>query len=165
MKNILLQYLRYNAWANERVVSFMKESYADIEMKSSFPTIRKTLYHIWDAQQAWVLRLNNQPVTDWPSKTFEGSFNEACSLLVKASVELADWIELKEEIFLTSAIRYESMQKVPYTNMVNEILMHMCNHATFHRGQLITMLRNAGETNLGSTDLITFFREKSAFNN
>ena len=35
------------------------------------------------------------------------------------------------------------------------------NHGTYHRGQLITMLRQTGVTNLPATDLIVYYREQS----
>ena len=32
------------------------------------------------------------------------------------------------------------------------------NHSTYHRGQLVTLLRGAGFTALSTTDLISFYR-------
>lgn len=159
MKPLILQYAQYNVWANERVAGFINEEWVDIEMKSSFSTIRKTLYHLWDAQHIWLSRLNGLPVSGGPGKTFTGSFKEACSLLVLSSKELVAFIEKKEESFLLREISYENLQKATFTNKVYEMIMQTCNHATFHRGQLITMLREAGATELKSTDMITFLRE------
>ena len=34
---------------------------------------------------------------------------------------------------------------------------HIINHNTFHRGQLVTLLRQAGFTKLSSTDLFTYY--------
>ncbi|MCC6683708.1 MAG: DinB family protein [Bacteroidia bacterium] len=159
MKQLFLQYAQYNVWANARISEFIKEEWVDIEMKSSFSTIRKTMFHIWDAQHIWLNRLNGLPVTGGPGKTFAGSFKEACSLWALSSKELVAFIESKDESFLLKEISYENLQKVAFTNKVYEIIMQICNHATFHRGQLITMLREAGATELKSTDMITFLRE------
>ena len=52
----------------------------------------------------------------------------------------------------------------PYSNTVEEIIYHVVNHGTFHRGQIVTMLRANGVTKLAdteelsSTDLITYLR-------
>jgi uncharacterized damage-inducible protein DinB len=40
-----------------------------------------------------------------------------------------------------------------------EMLAHVFNHNTYHRGQLITMLRQVGVTDLPQTDLIFFYRQ------
>jgi uncharacterized damage-inducible protein DinB len=38
-----------------------------------------------------------------------------------------------------------------------QTVLHHNNHATYHRGQLVTMLRQAGFTNFSNTDLATYF--------
>ncbi|MBX7203980.1 MAG: hypothetical protein K1X81_01015 [Bacteroidia bacterium] len=159
MKQLILQYAQYTVWANARISEFIKEEWLDLEMKSSFATIRKTVFHIWDAQHIWLSRLNGLPVSAGPGKTFTGSFKEACHLWVLSSKELVAFIESKDESFLLNEITYENLQKAIFTSKVFEMIMQTCNHATFHRGQLITMLREAGATELKSTDMITFLRE------
>ncbi len=47
-----------------------------------------------------------------------------------------------------------------YFNSVEEIIMHVMNHGTYHRGQLITMLRMVGFTAVESTDFIRYLRMK-----
>jgi uncharacterized damage-inducible protein DinB len=37
---------------------------------------------------------------------------------------------------------------------------HLANHGTYHRGQVVTMLRQLGVTTVPSTDLIAFYRER-----
>ena len=44
------------------------------------------------------------------------------------------------------------------TNRVGDILRHVVNHASYHRGQLVTMLRQLGHPAV-NTDLIRFYRE------
>jgi len=39
---------------------------------------------------------------------------------------------------------------------------HLVNHGTYHRGQVITMLRQLGVNGPPSTDLIAFYREQQA---
>ena len=72
---------------------------------------------------------------------------------------LADFISAKGEAFLTEQIDYKTMKGDAYSNTAEEILVHVINHGTFHRGQVITMLRELGFTQFPSTDLITFLRQ------
>ena len=50
------------------------------------------------------------------------------------------------------------MKGEPFTDSVEDTLFHVVNHSTYHRGQIITMLREAGETKVVSTDLIHYLR-------
>jgi uncharacterized damage-inducible protein DinB len=43
-----------------------------------------------------------------------------------------------------------------------QMFQHVVNHGTYHRGQVTTMLRQLGAAPPKSTDMITFYREKSA---
>ena len=55
---------------------------------------------------------------------------------------------------------YKNTKKDQFKQPVYEMLLHLFNHQTYHRGQLITMLRQSGETNIPNTDLISFLRKK-----
>ena len=48
-----------------------------------------------------------------------------------------------------------------YESPVWQIVLHVVNHATLHRGQVVAMLRQLGMTPPG-TDLIYYYRELEA---
>lgn len=56
-------------------------------------------------------------------------------------------------------VSYKTLDGKEFKNTVEEVVTHCMNHGTYHRGQLITMLRQAGHTKVGSTDYIRFARE------
>src|SRR5438128_884263 len=66
MKELLLQYTKYNLWANTKLLGFIESAVAkdpavlDKEIPSSFNTIHKTLYHIYYAENIWYKRLNGE---------------------------------------------------------------------------------------------------------
>ena len=155
------KHLQYNAWANQKTVEILKDvddNTLDTELKSSFPTIRKTLLHIWDAQQIWLLRLQGQPTTKWPSQDFTGGTGELYKQYIGDSKALANFIASKDRAFLDSHISYKNMKGQDFTSNVEDILFHVVNHGTFHRGQIVTMLRELGFTSFPSQDLITYLR-------
>jgi uncharacterized damage-inducible protein DinB len=79
MKKLVADYARYNLWANERIISVVKEmdtSLIDKDLGSSFPSIRQTLLHIWDVETLWLQRLKGENPTAFPSKSFTGSHEE-----------------------------------------------------------------------------------------
>ena len=60
MKDLLLNYTRYNLWANKCLADTMEvlsDEQVNREMVSSFPTIRKTVFHLWGAEDIWKRRL------------------------------------------------------------------------------------------------------------
>ena len=59
MKQLLENYTSYNLWANKRIAEMLRENSAaaDKEIKSSFPSLKKTLCHIWGAEDFSQIRL------------------------------------------------------------------------------------------------------------
>ena len=162
MASHLISLTQYNLWANTKIVQFITEAgdtIADETLISSFPTIRKTLYHTWDAQEIWMKRLKRESTSTWPSHSFTGTLAEALELFLESSSGFVRFAENLQEEDHLSNIKFHSIDGTAYQNTIEEIIMHVMNHGTFHRGQLITMLRNAGFQNVGSTDMIRFFRE------
>ncbi|HNC33623.1 MAG TPA: DinB family protein, partial [Bacteroidia bacterium] len=101
--NLLLRYANYNKWANQRITNAIVsagETVADTEMKSSFNTVRKTIYHIYDSQHTWIMRIQNKPYSWPPSKDFKGDLNEFSKLLIESSQEWINYISnLNDEDF------------------------------------------------------------------
>jgi uncharacterized damage-inducible protein DinB len=163
MVHSLVQHLTYNLWANERighVIMAQDEAVLNAEQKSSFTTISKTVFHIWDAEVIWLTRLKGSSLTDWPSKSFNGTKADMLHGLIKNSTELLNYVKERGEPFLGQTIAYKSIKGDSFESSVEEILFHVVNHGTYHRGQIITMLHGSGAKQMVSTDLINWFREQ-----
>lgn len=163
MKDLLLSYVKYNLWANKRLCERLEgldEHIWNAELKSSFKTIRLTLLHIWDAQQIWFLRLKGKPVAEWPGSNYTGSNSELTDSFLKQSEEMITLVELYTDEKLNSFCEFNDMKGNPHNIKISDILQHCMNHATFHRGQLVTMLRELDVDNIPGTDYITYVRER-----
>ncbi|HWB63211.1 MAG TPA: DinB family protein, partial [Chitinophagales bacterium] len=97
--------------------------------------------------------------TGWPSANFKGGKAELLAGLSENSAELASFIATKDNSFLESAITYKNTKGIEFNNKVEDILYHVVNHASFHRGQLVTMLRQLGFDKFPPQDLIAYIRE------
>lgn len=162
MKELLKDYTKYNIWANERICRILESLPADLldkELRSSFSTIRKTVYHIWDAEAIWNKRLNGRSLKQQPSAAFKGSFEEFKNDFLGGSGKLFMFVINKESKQLEQILTYKNIKGVTFSNKTNHIIQHVVNHSTFHRGQIIAMLRIMGVTEVFPTDFIAFARE------
>ncbi|RAI98650.1 putative damage-inducible protein DinB [Chitinophaga skermanii] len=129
----------YNAWANERLIEWLTskpKACFDEEVASSFNTIKKTFQHIVDTQQFWleVLQVRNEKINF-------GNTEDAYELfdyIIEQSNELRDYILTLDDEALCEPVSFTTPW-VSGTQSRFEYIMHVMNHSTYHRGQIITM--------------------------
>lgn len=161
MAYAIKKHLAYNEWANTKIADVLREVDDQIffqDNKSSFPSIAKTVLHIWDAQHIWVTRMKGSNISKWPSASFKGSKDDSLNGLIESSSELSTFLLSKTKPFLATTYPYKNMKGEPFESTYEDTLFHVVNHGTYHRGQIVTMLREAGITQLPSTDLIHYLR-------
>lgn len=162
MKHIIHRLTAYNVWANQRITGLLREQPDAVlqqEIASSFPSIRKTAFHIWDAEHLWLKRLHGERQPVWPSKNFAGTMEEAYEAWASASRALMEYAQSLSEEQLLEEFDYQNTKGEAFRQPRYEALLHVVNHSTYHRGQLITMLREAGvNEGLPATDLIVYLR-------
>lgn len=155
----ILRQTNYNAWANTLVFDVIKtisEGTLMRPMGNSFSSICETLLHIWDAEFIWLNRLQGKPFNPLPSNTWKPK--EGLHGWIDCSNELHAYCRAQESIWWEKDARYLLLSGEEQSTPHVDVVMHVTNHSTFHRGQIITMLRQAGITDLPSTDLIAFLR-------
>jgi uncharacterized damage-inducible protein DinB len=163
MKQLLQQYAAYNLWANKIITDKLSQISTEIlykEMNDSFGGIYKTVIHLLDVESIWWQRLKLQEHVEWPGKNFEGNFEELSQQLLLLSKQWSDWVHAANDINLTHVFGYQNSKKEFFKQPVYEMLMHLFNHQTFHRGQIITMLRQNGIEKIPRTDFIVFSRKR-----
>lgn len=162
MKELLRKYAFYNIWANVRIINILKtlpEDMLNKVLKSSFRSIKLTVLHIYDAETIWLKRLEGQSLNNWPSENFNGTSYEAFMLLENASKNISGYIDSISQDSLRNDCTFTSFAGVKFTIKIYDIIQHCFNHSTFHRGQIVTMLRELDIDGIPSTDYITYIRE------
>lgn len=160
MKQIVGLQAAYNVWANKRIAEILRKVEPDLldaPVVSSFPTLRKTVYHIWDAEYIWLKRLEGESISYWPSEKLTSE--TPIDGFLKVSDMLLNIVKYNDDNWLNEICEYSNMRGDKFVQPRFQVLMHVLNHSTFHRGQLVTMLRNLEVTDLVSTDLITYLRQ------
>ena len=163
MKKMLAQYATYNLWANNRLIEIINnltDEQVDREIISSFTSIRKTVLHLWDVENIWWQRMKLVEVQVWQSDSYTGSLMELNNNLLAQSKQWKEWIDIATEAALEHEFIYRNSKKDQFKQPVYEMLLHLFNHQTYHRGQLVTMLRQVDEKSIPNTDLISFLRKK-----
>jgi uncharacterized damage-inducible protein DinB len=143
-------------WATERTLQAVSalslEAYTK-DLGNSFPSVRDTLVHIYGADRAWLGRIQRQNL----GRVNPEHYLDVEGLKADWLQVLAVWPEVVKHLNPQQVISYQSFDGTAYTNTFDEIIRPVVNHATYHRGQVTTMLKQQGMTPV-STDLITFYR-------
>ncbi len=162
MKQLLQQYAAYNLWANKKIIETanqLSDEQVNKEIVSSFPSVYKTFLHLMEVEYVWWERLKLTE-RDTPSGWFTGDFTELSKKLLELSRQWQEWIESANEVNITHVFAYQNSKKEYFKQPVYEMLLHLFNHQTLHRGQLITMFRQLGLDKIPPTDFIVFSRNK-----
>lgn len=159
MIQILQQYCAYNLWANKLFAEQLKnidKELLDKTLVSSFDTLRKTVKHIQDAEVLWLNRLEGNADLSWPP--LENIDGELIYSFYSSSEKFLEFMMMKDDMYSKSDCVYTTLSKKTFTVPVSGIVMHSMNHSTYHRGQLVTMMRNLGVTTIPSSDFFAFLR-------
>ncbi|MDR7130909.1 putative damage-inducible protein DinB [Algoriphagus sp. 4150] len=145
MKEFLKKFFEYNYQINKELDKRFK-SY-DYELDAE---ICRLANHILNAQQVWIDRINQnkpkiKPWDDFPIESFSGR-NELLNQEVK---KVLDSKEVEE------IISYRNFSGVRFESRILDVLMHLVNHSTYHRGQIAMQMRKMGMEPI-SSDYIHF---------
>jgi len=160
MQKFLIEFTTYNQLANARVGAVLQKLTPEqwnLDQKSSYNTIRKTAEHIADCEYNWLKRIRGNSTWEFKAKTYEAS-NELMEFWLHQSQAFIKLAEQSDDKKLTEIMLYKNIKGDSFSNELYKTIAHVMNHSTYHRGQLITMLRGAGVTEIPNTDLIAFYR-------
>jgi uncharacterized damage-inducible protein DinB len=154
----------YNSWANHRILEACRpltpEQFTRA-LGSSFPSVHATLVHIGEAEWLWLERWHGRsagglrPASDFPD------FESVQRRWTEVERNLIDYVASLRAEDLARIVHHKTTQGVPQAAPHWQMLQHLVNHGTYHRGQVATMLRQLGSKAI-STDLIVFYRERAS---
>jgi len=154
----------YDAWANHRTLgacaALTPEQFTR-DLGSSFHSVRDTLAHILGAQWVWLERFHGRVPAALPPPD---NFPDMAALSARSSEvqrDLGEYVNQLSSADLAGSFDYRDLKGNPHRGLRWQALQHLANHATYHRGQVTTLLRQLGAKPV-STDLIAFYRERAA---
>lgn len=161
MQKLLQDYSSYNLWANQRIIEMVApitDQQFEQEILSSFPSVKLTLLHIWDAQLIWLSRMQGTSPAFFPSEEFTGDRQAVIDGLAANSTDYLDFVKKLNPNKLTESCNYKTISGKIMMQTYAELIMHCMNHSTYHRGQILTMLRQLGYSSFKPTDYIYYLR-------
>jgi len=155
--------LDYHYWARDiildAVTELPREKFLQ-PVESSFKSVRDTVAHIYAADLVWFNRWIGRapagliPYDQFPDAT---SIRTAWKDL---ETEVRQFVNNLGEAGVNKLFDYKLLSGAPDTAPFWQMLVHVVNHATYHRGQVTTLLRQLGAPPPKPTDMIAFFRAR-----
>ena len=152
----------YDRWATVELLDIIVGIPDDVYRKnldSSHGGIHGTLVHLIGACSLWLSRWHGEsPARLWKEEDFR-SFSELREKWDGYQSRLAVYLQNLSDESLNAPLRYKDMKGNPYSMVLWKQMQHLVNHGSYHRGQIVTLLRILG-VNPAGTDLIYYYREK-----
>ena len=153
-------HIRYTGWASRRALDAALALPAEDQTKAmgvSHESILGTLGHIHFADRIWYKRTVEPEMTIPPMaalSTAEALTGDWQDLQRRWEA----WAESQADADMNRVVQFRMLNGTPAEAPATHVVLHLVNHATLHRGQVVGMLRQLG-VKPPVTDLIFYLRE------
>ena len=154
----------YHYWSRDRLleaVERLSPEQLHRDLGNSFPSIRDTLVHLYGAECIWCDRWEGQSPRSMPDA---GGFPDLASIRRawnEQERKVRAVLERLGEQGVGEPIEYKTANGQPQAQLFWQMLQHLVNHGSYHRGQVTTMMRQLKQAPPKSMDLIAFYRERT----
>ncbi|HZR23423.1 MAG TPA: DinB family protein [Vicinamibacterales bacterium] len=151
--------LDYHYWARDRVleaVDTLSSDQYNRDLGNSFKSVRDTLTHIYAAEWAWYERWQGRVVTALVSSDRFADLASLKSAWAEHETKMRAFVNAIGDV--NRVIEYKLLSGAPGASPIWQMVQHVVNHASYHRGQITTMLRQLGVKPPQSLDMIAYYR-------
>jgi len=160
--NEFLELFDYNAWANRAIfdaAAQLPEAQYLRDLQSSYGGIHGTLAHIVWAEQLWLHRWLQRPNPAVAQGADLKSLTEVRARWEAVEAERGRFAGGLSEDGLDDTRLVKPSSGGEYVHTFRQMFRHFINHSSYHRGQIVTFLRQLGHKP-PSTDLILYYRRR-----
>lgn len=150
----------YTVWANGLIfdaASSLEPAQVTSQVASSFPSVGATLGHLVGAEWVWLRRWLGESPASVPAWQGTPVLAELRGQLSAVERDREIWLAGLRDADLGRDLSYQTMSGQPFSNRLDDLIRHVVNHSTYHRGQVATQLRQLG-VKPPQTDLIAYVR-------
>jgi uncharacterized damage-inducible protein DinB len=154
----------YNSWADHRTLeacAALSTEQFTRDLGSSFRSVRDTLLHIMQVEWLWLERWHGRSPTSFVPNAEHSNVESIRARRLEIERDLLDYIASLTNEEVQRIVQHKTTAGVPQAAPLWQMLQHLVNHGTYHRGQIATMLRQLGAKPT-AIDLILFYRERAA---
>ena len=150
----------FNHWANARTLDACAALSAEEFVRpngSSFPSIRDTLAHVHGAEWVWLERWQGRSPKLPAARDGDNlaTIRERWTTTARALLEFA---QSRTQAELDAIREIRTFDGTPFRHALWQMMQHVVNHGSYHRGQVAVFLRQCGHQAM-PTDLIRYYRE------
>jgi uncharacterized damage-inducible protein DinB len=160
----ILDLYGYTEWANERIAAALLPLSSETFNRfwgGSHPSLRDAFSHIVASEWAWLERwhgVNPKQPPEWMDGTEAAPLVEE---MRRVNARRMSYLRGLTDGDLGSTLEFTFMSGKAAANRLCDLLIHVANHSTYHRGQVASMLRQAGVVP-PSTDFAYYLGERPA---
>ena len=151
----------FNRWATHRILEATGVLSPDDlarDLRTSYKSVRGTLVHTMWAEWIWLQRwLGSSPRLVFSEDQFPG-VGAIESRWAEVERDRQDFIEPLTDEGLRRVVAYVNMQGRRREYPLVHMMQHVVNHSSYHRGQVVTLLRQLGRVP-PATDFLDYFDE------
>ena len=157
--------LDYHYWARDRMLDAIEPLSSDQynrDLGNSFKSIRDTATHIYAAEWAWYQRWRGEsPTTLLTSDRFVdlAALRQAWT---EHERKMRAFVDGLDEADVGRVISFKLLSGHSGASPIWQMVQHVVNHASYHRGQITTMLRQLGAQPPKPLDMIAYYRVKAS---
>ncbi|HXO19070.1 MAG TPA: DinB family protein [Thermoanaerobaculia bacterium] len=156
--------LLYTLWADRLFLNALIEVRPEDLVRdtgSSFPSILATMAHILGSQRVWLSRFAGAALERVPGAADFPDRESLAAAWADTSAELEFFLASLTDEQLRAEISWTTTRGEAHRRPLWQPVLHLVNHSSYHRGQVVTQLRQMGYP-APTSDLIYFLLEKSS---
>lgn len=161
LKNYLCEIYRYSYWANKRILKAaegLTEEQLFRDLGHSWGSVHGMLLHITNAEWIWLRRWQGISPTQFPDAEEFPTLEALRSRWSDIEREMFAFLNTQNEEDLSREVSYTSTVGKRFTMPLIQMMLHVPNHGTHHRGELAAMLTALGMEH-EENDMLYYFQE------
>ena len=160
---VLHRHIDYNIWASRRLlhaVSGLSPEELSRDFGTADKTILGTLAHLYAAEKNWLARMQEGTAAVQHRKREDNQLESLRQKWIETQDNWKTWVNQLPSEAPDQVMEYLDLQGRRWAQPLWQMIWHVVNHSTHHRGQVSGFLRASGKTP-PSLDFIAFIRESA----
>ncbi len=144
----IIDLYRYNDWANNLLLhaaTSLSPEEVNRDLGGSYKSVRDVIAHITSAEWAWLERWNGispQSIPEWVAQ----DLSVLAGYLSDVQARRRLFLESLSDDALSSEVAFQFLSGAADHHPLSDLLIHVVDHSSYHRGQVASKLRQTGAT-------------------